>query len=644
MKKLIYSLFALLIAFNAMAVTTIYSENFNAATTPGLPTGWTSVKLDGQTLNTNAAVPTQADAWNTAGTTNKFPYSQSYFVSPTVPANRWLISPTITIPPTGEIYLQWFSVCQYDGGAGFSDGYELYVSPTADTAVSSFTANVFSLPFDNATGGSHTINLNAYRGTTVRLAWRNNTTNGGYLILDDINMIVPDDRDAVAVSFSNLTTTMTGGTAINIGTNVFNNGSTIINSLEMSYSINGGAPVTATISGLNIPPFGSGVVTHTTPWTPANGTAYSVSMTIGQVNALADAVTTNNTISKSVFTFPSPIIARTPLYEIFTSSTCGPCVAGNANFHTIVDPKPVGEYVSIKYQQDFPGTGDPYATTESVNRRDYYNINSIPRMEIDGGWDGNAQSFTNTMYNDSRNVSAFADLSGTFARNDATKYFEININYTPRVNLSAGDAKLYVAVVEGLTTQNVKTNGETEFKQVMKKMIPDDNGTAIPATTSGTPLTFNTTYTFNGNFRLPTNGTAAQHINHTSENSIENIDDCYVVAWLQFEDGKVVLQAANLAKTFGASVNTPEVSNMEVAVYPNPAVNNANVSFNVVGEQELTVKIVDSKGQVVEQETGVYTTGKQDLTINTKDFANGAYTINVSGKNVNISKSLVVNH
>lgn len=644
MKKLFYSLFVLFIGLNAHALTTIFSENFNAATTPGLPSGWTSVKLDGQTLNTNAAVPTQADAWNTAGTTNKFPYSQSYFVSPTVPANRWLISPTITIPASGQIYLQWFSVCQYDGGAGFSDGYEVYVSPTADTAVSAFTDNIFSLAFDNATGGDHSVNLNAYAGTTIRLAWRNNTTNGGYLILDDINMIIPDDRDAVAVSFSNLPITISGGTPLSIGTNVYNNGSSTITSLEMSYSIDGGTPVTATVSGLNIAPFASAVVTHTTPWTPASGVPYTVSMTIGLVNGLADAVLTNNTISKRVFTFPNPVIPRTPLYEIFTSSTCGPCVAGNANFHTIVDPKPVGEYVSVKYQQDFPGTGDPYATTESVNRRDYYSINSIPRMEIDGGWDGNAQSFTNTMYNDSRNVSAFADLSGTYARNDATKYFEINVNYTPRVELTATDAKLYVAIIEGLTTQNVKTNGETEFKQVMKKMIPDDNGTAVPATTAGTPRTFSTTYTFNGSFRLPTNGTAAQHINHTTENSIENIDDCYVVAWLQFDNGKVVLQAANLAKTFGTGISNTEVSDMDVTVYPNPSVNVANVSFNVVGEQELTVKIIDSKGQVVEQETGIYTTGKQDITINTKDFANGAYTINVSGKNTNVSKSLVVNH
>jgi hypothetical protein len=235
-------------------------------------------------------------------------------------------------------------------------------------------------------------------------------------------------------------------------------------------------------------------------------------------------------------------------------------------------------------------------------------------------------------------------MSGTYNRDDAAKKFDITVNYTPKVNLAAGDAKLYVAILEGTTSQNVKTNGETEFKQVMKKMVPNETGSAVAAVTAGTPQTYTATYTFNGSFRLPADGSAAQHINHAIENSIEEISDCYVVAWLQFAgEGKVVLQAANLQRLSGIS-NNAAVSNMEVSLFPNPAVGMSNLSFNVVGEQELTVKIIDTKGQVVEQETGIYTSGKQNMTINTKDFANGNYTINISGKNVNVSKSLVINH
>jgi hypothetical protein len=641
MKKLFYSLFALLIGFNAMALTTITSQDFSTATVPGMPSGWWQKNWDGRTLNAGVPVAMGADAWQSYGTTNKFAISESWF-NPVGIADRWMYSPQITIPATGEIYLQWLGVSGLDGAD--ADGYQVKVS-TTDTNRASYTTNVFSVVAESDAGVVHSINLNAYRGMNIYLAWVNNTDDGYYLIIDDIKIIVPDDRDAVAQSFSNVTTTMTGGTALNIGTNVYNNGSAAINTLNMSYTINGGTPVSALVSGLNILPFTSAVVSHPTAWTPANGTAYAVSMTIGNVNGAADAVLTNNTISQNTFTFPSPIIARTPLFEIFTSSTCGPCAPGNTNFHSIVDPKDQTEFVAIKYQQDFPGTGDPYATNESVDRRGFYSINSIPRMEIDGGWDNNAASFTNALYDAARNVSAFATMNGTYARNDATKSFDININYTPQVNLTASDATLYVAIVEGITTQNVKSNGETEFEQVMKKMLPSDAGTPVAATTAGTALTFNTTYTFNGSFRLPTNGQAANRINHATENSVENIDDCYVVAWLQFNGGdKVVLQAANLAKVFGVGVENPTVKDMEVSIYPNPASTSANLSFVVSGEQELTVKIVDAKGQVVEQETGIYTSGNHNMTINTAAFANGAYNVIVSGNNVNISKSLVVNH
>ncbi|MEI6311862.1 MAG: T9SS type A sorting domain-containing protein [Bacteroidota bacterium] len=640
MKKLIYSLFALLIGFNALAVTTITSQDFSGATVPAMPSGWWQKNWDGNTLNTGVPVAMGTDAWQSYGTTNKFAVSESWF-NPVGQADRWMYSPQIAVPATGEIYLQWTGVSGLTGTDG--DGYDVKIS-TTDTARASFTTSIFSIVTESDAGAVHNINLNAYRGQNIYLAWINNTDDGYYLIIDDIKMIVPDLRDAVAVSFSNINTTMTGGSAINIGTNVYNNGSDIITSLDMTYTINGGAPVNANITGLNIAPFTQAVVSHTTPWTPGNGTAYAVNMTINNVNGLTDAVTTNNTITKNTFTYPSPVVARTPLFEVFTASTCPPCNPGNANFHSIVDTKPQGDFVAVKYQQDFPGTGDPYATTESVNRRGFYNINSIPRMEIDGGWDGNANSFTETLYNDARNVSAFADMSGIYTRDDAAKKFDITVNYTPKVNLAAGDAKLYVAILEGTTSQNVKTNGETEFKQVMKKMVPNETGSAVAAVTAGTPQTYTATYTFNGSFRLPTDGSAGQHINHATENSIEEITDCYVVAWLQFAGGdKVVLQAANLQRFSGIS-NNAAVSDMEVSLFPNPAVDMTNLTFNVVGEQELTVKIIDAKGQVVEQETGIYTSGKQNMTINTKDFANGNYTINVSGKNANVSKSLVINH
>src|SRR6478672_10485116 len=111
---------------------------------------------------------------------------------------------------------------------------------------------------------------------------------------------------------------------------------------------------------------------------------------------------------------------RYPLYEVFTSSTCGPCYNGNAVYEGVVASKPASDYVCVKYQQNFPVisgiVGDPYCTDETVSRRSsYYAINSIPRMEIDGAWDQNAQSFTNALYTSSKAVVAKYSIIGTWS-------------------------------------------------------------------------------------------------------------------------------------------------------------------------------------------------------------------------------------
>src|SRR5690606_1226575 len=196
----------------------------------------------------------------------------------------------------------------------------------------------------------------------------------------------------------------------------------------------------------------------------------------------------------------SQIIQRQPLFEVFTSSTCPPCKPGNENYHSIVDVKPASEFVSIKYQQDFPGQGDTYATTESLNRRFFYAISSIPRMEIDGGWDENANVFTNQLYNDAKDVPAFYEMSGTYLINNKT--VTAAVNYKPLV--TSNSMKLYVAVLEDTTIKNVKNNGEVRFMSVMKKMLPNEFGTVIN-TPVNTPATLNFNYTFNGNYRLPAN-------------------------------------------------------------------------------------------------------------------------------------------
>jgi hypothetical protein len=206
----------------------------------------------------------------------------------------------------------------------------------------------------------------------------------------------------------------------NITGTLRNLGGQTITSMTINYKIDAGAVVSSSLTGLSIAPLASYSFTHPTPWNASIGT-HTIDVHASDFNGgNPDANPADDHAKKSVSVL-SETIQRIPLFEVFTSSTCGPCKPGNDNYHSIVNPKPASEFVSVKYQQDFPGSGDPYCTTEAVNRRTTpYAINSIPRMEIDGGWDANASSFSNALYDAARAIPAQYKMSGFYDINNMT--------------------------------------------------------------------------------------------------------------------------------------------------------------------------------------------------------------------------------
>ena len=116
------------------------------------------------------------------GYDNKIAFSTSYY-DPEGQANDWLITPAITIPQDGNPTLYWKGK-SYD--FEFTDSYAVKVSETNNDQ-ESFTSTLTQIdaeqPFDYA---SHTLDLSAYKGKTIYLAFVNNTNSGTYLALDDL--------------------------------------------------------------------------------------------------------------------------------------------------------------------------------------------------------------------------------------------------------------------------------------------------------------------------------------------------------------------------------------------------------------------------------------------------------------------------
>jgi hypothetical protein len=180
---------------------------------------------------------------------------------------------------------------------------------------------------------------------------------------------------------------------------------------------------------------------------------------------------------------------RLVLFEEFTQASCPPCATTNPGLNAMLDAHP-SEVVSIKYQTDWPGSDvmNMHNPNEVQTRVSYYGVTGVPSGELDGGLGFSGQPIGMT----------YADVAGRYSQ---TSPLEIDVDFTlsPAQDsiyayaiirctegFTGGVNKAHMAVIERniyFTNANPPgNNGEREFEGVMKKMLPSDQGTAVPTT------------------------------------------------------------------------------------------------------------------------------------------------------------------
>lgn len=204
MKKILFSI--LLASTMSNAQTSVFSESFEEIA--DLQTaGWTLYNDTNTPYGTYAtAFP---NAWRTIAWTaeagNTVATSPSWFTTLS-PADRWLITPSITVPANSTVSLEFFArshdVSPYD------DGFKVKIS-TTNTAKASFSnilavAHAVNAPIADLTT-PYTVDLSAYAGQTIYLAWVNDYTNGNLLSIDDIEVTASPLMAVNDVSKKNLT-------------------------------------------------------------------------------------------------------------------------------------------------------------------------------------------------------------------------------------------------------------------------------------------------------------------------------------------------------------------------------------------------------------------------------------------------------
>lgn len=428
---------------------------------------------------------------------------------------------------------------------------------------------------------------------------------GNNIFIDEVTIeqIPALDAELNAITLNSIIPPATANIPI-IG-KIKNYGTTPISSVDVNWQIDSGAIHTQTINGLTVAPNGIYNFTHQDTWSPTPG-LYAVRIWVSNINGSTDSDNTNDQIIKNV-SVASGSTTRLPLYEEFSSSTCGPCATFNGNYYNPFHDAQGANYASIAYRVNWPGSGDPYFTAEVGTRVAYYGINGAPTLLVDSK-DGTNFS-TAELNTDLNTALAKPSYFGITASKTLTgSDLSVSITTTPYLS---GTYRLYAAVVEKHTYNNTATNGETEFRDVFMKMIPNASGTTINFT-NDVPVVTDLNVNLDGLF-------------------IEEMDDLEVVIFIQDHTGKSVMQAAYATESL--ATNHPSMAD-SVKLYPNPS----NGIVRIKTDVESNIVIVDMTGKEVYKALNVV----NDQTINLSFLQKGVYVAKINNINGELNQKIVI--
>lgn len=597
-----------LAAFQANAQV-LLSEDFETSTS--LPTGWTNIKVDNGTANSNVSALNAG--WTVRTISNpslpnstKSIGSTSWFTNTSISADRWLISPSFT-PTANNTYLS-FDVWSQD--ADYLDGYEVYISPTGGNTVADFTDNLLSVTAAPNAVTKKIFDLSSYVGQNITFAIRHRGLDKYILFAD--NFLVEKPTIAFNVNMRNVTNPdiLASGQSYNFKTAFTNSGYDTITSATVYYQVDANTPVSENISSFSTPYFSTKNHTFSTVYSASGTGAHTVKFWITNINGGADK--SADTISHT-FNVASKSVDRKVIIEHFTNTNCGPCASQNPGFKTLMNQFP-GKLTSIKYHPNFPGPNDPFYLfnkTENMARLSYYDVDGVPTAIADGNGHNDLPGYyTSSLLNNLTSKPAFMDIS-IVAQNVTDRNIDISVEVKPYIDNGSTNTVLHVVVVEDITTATAPgTNGEKDFPQVMRKMLPNQNGTTITGFSDGDVITKTFTY--------------------TADTTI-NLAKSKVVAFVQQVGSKYVYQSEEVSIDLLNAINESNVN--AFTLYPNPASSFTNLSFDLKNNSEVDIAISTIDGKIIStQNYGKLNAGKQNIQLNTANLSTGIYFISIKNE------------
>lgn len=453
MKKSLLFIAAILMSVSVFAQTrtTFISEHFNSSTAPA---GW---QVAGSGTSNWGISATQ----NAGGEANEL----VLVWSPQFNGTSRMVMPAVDLTGVSSVVFSFkHALDNYSGGhtlgvATSSDGGTTWNVGWQQTYSSS---NVWTVTENISTADMGNNNVN------FCIFYTGNSYNINNWYFDDIEVFSMENLD-LALNSINMNSTMGAGNA-NVTFTVQNKGVETINQFKMGYQINEEEPVEEifdiSLSSLDVQQISFAELASLTPG------SYNITVSIMEVNGGDDDDPSNNTLEKTI-SVAFGETQRIPMIEHFSSSTCGPCVSVNTGMGNLTNANP-GKFTYTKYQMNWPGNGDPYYTEEGGVRRQFYGVNAVPNVCLEGTNLG-ATVMTQAQLDNAYNTPSFGDVRGSF--NVTGNTINVKVDFMSFYDMTV--EKAFVTVNEKVTHNNVGGNGETEFHHVFMKFLTSPSGDAL---------------------------------------------------------------------------------------------------------------------------------------------------------------------
>jgi hypothetical protein len=322
MKLLFSTCFCLCLCISCLPAQILFQENFE---TPGIPTGWSvqsSASDGGWIVGTPNALSSQSFG---------IPSNGSQRVAATnddkcncIKSQDYLITPPLDLSAVNQAVLKadiLFGRKTYDG---------LTEVGTIEVSLDNINWTVVNTLSGHNGWASIVTDLGAYVGNSAVYVAFHYNDNNGWLYGMAVDNVVLEEPPGLDAALLDLNARIFGQENVSfpVAGSLFNNGTTVITDLEISYTVNGGTPVVGVSNGLNIAAFSSFNFQHPTDWLPTTGGVYMVEVAITAVNGVPDENPDNNKLTFETEIYPHVVppnrvdefLAASPVFETIATA------------------------------------------------------------------------------------------------------------------------------------------------------------------------------------------------------------------------------------------------------------------------------------------------------------------------------------